>query len=347
MTSGTIARCLRRLADRVEDVFGPDPGLIRLRAAWRTTIAGAVTLATPYFLSAGDKKSGFMVMSLAFMAAMVASTAVTDPTRWGQTATIALMEIPAIGAVALSAFLHPWGPVGGIVFVLLTGLCVWARRWVAAGLRLRRDCVLQLFRRRDRPPASEPAPATRSRSGDRPRRDHSAQVRPPSRSPGKHPWSPAVSYLASSQARSRAVEGPPERARARCFRPCAAIQSEAEIAKIADAHLLARAQIEKLLPDGERQAKLQQTLFDVHLAAEEVIRESDDVEEPRVRAEARELIDSLAQALDEEKPVSNSTRRDEPLLAELGRLQEAVNGLFDSLGANSAELSKGSWRERA
>lgn len=333
-----------RFSDRVEDVFGPDPGLIRLRSAWRTTISGAVTLATPYFLSAGDKKSGFMVMSLAFMAAMVANTAVTDPTRMRQTVTIAFMEIPAIAAVALSALLRPWAPADGIVFVLVTGLSVWMRKLGPRASALGAIAFFSYF--------------------------EGEIVHPPLTLLPQLAAGVAIALATTVLLKFVVLRDRPEkvlgRLQAHIVRHLRRIlvlskdrlspegrqdsrsddRLHAEIAKLADAQLLAQAQIEKLLPPGERQATLREILFDVYLAAEEVIRESGDVTEPNVRAAGREHIESLLAVLDSRQPAPKPPAQpDEPLLADLGRLQGTIRALFERLQANTGPLERGSWRE--
>ncbi|HZD89394.1 MAG TPA: hypothetical protein VE224_04805 [Pseudolabrys sp.] len=115
----------RRAADALELVFGPDPGLLRLRIAIRTVISASMTLTALLLLFAGGGRPADAAIALGFMTSIFSNMVVRDPGPWQQGLTLGLISLPALGSVALSSYLSHWqwtADIGFIVVVMAASL---------------------------------------------------------------------------------------------------------------------------------------------------------------------------------------------------------------------------------
>ncbi len=80
-----------RLADLLEVVFGPDPGLIRLRTAARAVFSAALAPGAVWVLlgAGGSGPAVAAPIGIAMMTGIFANVAVRDPAPAGQAATLA------------------------------------------------------------------------------------------------------------------------------------------------------------------------------------------------------------------------------------------------------------------
>jgi hypothetical protein len=119
---GIWQRLRLQAADAVETVFGADPGLLRLRAATRTVISAAATLAALLLLYGSNGMQAAAPIALGFMVSNFANTTVRDPGPRQQAITLALLTIPALACVVLASLLSPWRWAANLAFVaVVTG----------------------------------------------------------------------------------------------------------------------------------------------------------------------------------------------------------------------------------
>ncbi|HVV94093.1 MAG TPA: hypothetical protein VHD15_11790 [Hyphomicrobiales bacterium] len=142
-SAGATRRWLRSLrlhfADAAEAVFGPDPGLLRLTIAGRTTISAALTLTALLLLFADAGLAAAAPVGLGFMVSNFANMSVRDRERSQQAVTLVLLAVPALVGVALASILAsrwPWAAdIGFVVVVALAALARMAGpRWMAVGM---------------------------------------------------------------------------------------------------------------------------------------------------------------------------------------------------------------------
>ncbi|MET8573505.1 FUSC family protein [Streptomyces sp. NPDC005012] len=105
-----------------------DPGLIRLRFASRGVLGIALAVTACGLL--GHDIAG---MATGGLAALLVLFTVTDPTVRGQAVTVALQPAVGLPVLAAAALLHDRPVAGGLVFVAIGGLGVYARRWGPRG----------------------------------------------------------------------------------------------------------------------------------------------------------------------------------------------------------------------
>jgi len=120
------------LSDALEPVFGPDPGLLRLRVAGRAVCAATAALGVMLPLAG----SQLGATGLAFMLAVNSSIAVRDATPQAQAVTLALLPVPALGAVVLSGVLADWPLLGKLAFIAVAVAAVLARQAGPRGMAL-------------------------------------------------------------------------------------------------------------------------------------------------------------------------------------------------------------------
>jgi hypothetical protein len=125
-----------KLFDALELVFGPDPGLLRLRAAIRAVSATALALTSLLLLNGAGSPGAIAAAALGFMTANVSSVAVSDKGRGPQALTLGLMAIPALGASLLASWLSNWPLAGEIGFVAVVAAASLARLMGPRGVSL-------------------------------------------------------------------------------------------------------------------------------------------------------------------------------------------------------------------
>lgn len=106
-------------ADAIEAVFGPDPGLLRLRTAARTVISAAITLAILLLLLGDRGTSAAAPVALGFMVSNFANMTVRDTGPPQQAATLALLAVPALACVVLATVLAPIPWAADLVFIVV------------------------------------------------------------------------------------------------------------------------------------------------------------------------------------------------------------------------------------
>jgi hypothetical protein len=120
----------------MESVFGPDPGLIRLKIAARAVAAGALTLTILLLVTGGANRNAIAAIALGFMIANLSNVVVRDQGRGRQALTLALLALPAIGASALASFLSRWPWVGEAGFLAVVAGVALARKLGPRGIAL-------------------------------------------------------------------------------------------------------------------------------------------------------------------------------------------------------------------
>ncbi len=109
------------LADRIETVFGADPGLVRLRASARAVIGAIATIGIAVALFGAGMKTA-PAFAAGFMVSVFGNVAVRDSSSSAKAITLALLAVTitlAIGATgALAA--HRWLS-DGLVFLICVG----------------------------------------------------------------------------------------------------------------------------------------------------------------------------------------------------------------------------------
>lgn len=105
-----------------------DPGLVRLRFASRGVLGIAAAVAVCGLI--GQDIAGLATGGLA---ALLVLFTVTDPTVRGQAVTVACQPLVGLPVLAAAALLHGRPVAGGLVFVAIGGLGVYARRWGPRG----------------------------------------------------------------------------------------------------------------------------------------------------------------------------------------------------------------------
>ncbi|MEO6882239.1 MAG: FUSC family protein [Mycobacteriaceae bacterium] len=120
-----VRRALRTLA-------AADPGQVRLVSAGTTTLTLVLALAV---LLAFTRAAGLPlpVALLGTIVAMFIAVAVADRTHRARVVTTLLTPLPAIGAAAAAAVLHPYGLIADAGFVLVLFLATWVRRYGPRG----------------------------------------------------------------------------------------------------------------------------------------------------------------------------------------------------------------------
>ncbi|MCT7368741.1 FUSC family protein [Mycolicibacterium llatzerense] len=109
-----------------------DPGRIRLRSAAATTCSLLVAIvAMLVFTHAAGQP--ITVAMLGAVVAMQASAAVKDRDQRSRNITTVLLFFPAIGSMALAAFLAPHGKIVDVGFIAVLFAAVWGRRYGPRG----------------------------------------------------------------------------------------------------------------------------------------------------------------------------------------------------------------------
>jgi hypothetical protein len=105
-----------------------DPGLTRFRLAVSTLVAVGLSLAVLAGLASSVGQPATSGL-LGVVIAMMASTAVTDPTARSRVVTTALIPVPAIAAATCGALLAPFPLIGEAGFVLVMTAAVYVRQF--------------------------------------------------------------------------------------------------------------------------------------------------------------------------------------------------------------------------
>jgi len=108
MTIPLDRRLRRRLADSIEAVFGPDPGLIRLRTATRAVLSAIVAIALAVALFGGSKAMA-PVFAAGFMVSVFGNIAVQDSAIGARLVSLLLLALTMTAAMAVTGALaaHP------------------------------------------------------------------------------------------------------------------------------------------------------------------------------------------------------------------------------------------------
>ncbi len=114
---------------------GSDPGKLRLRLAFRTTIALACSLLVMYALTSAVHQP-LSVALLGAVITMIAARSVNEPDPRQQRITMALLPVPAALSITAAALLSPYELISDIVFVVVVFVAVYIRRFGARGRAL-------------------------------------------------------------------------------------------------------------------------------------------------------------------------------------------------------------------
>jgi uncharacterized membrane protein YgaE (UPF0421/DUF939 family) len=115
--------------------IGSDPGLLRLRMAFRTTAALTAALSILFLVTKATRQP-LTVALLGVLITMVSARSVNEPDPRRQQITIALLPLPAAAAITAAALLAPHRVVADVVFVLVVFIAVYLRRFGARGTAL-------------------------------------------------------------------------------------------------------------------------------------------------------------------------------------------------------------------
>ncbi len=318
------------LANWAETVFGPDPGLLRLNQGIRTDVSAAMTLTILILVTGGTDRNAIGVIGLGFMTSIFSNSAVPSTNRVDEAKTLALLVFPALASVALSSFLSPRPWIGEIGFVLVISLAVLARRTGPRGTAMGMIAFISYFIGEImRPPLTlmpELAMAAVTGIGAAAlNRFLLFRVKPEAalkhvkwnirrrvsnmldRAKG---WLPVGEGEMETEARHRRMN--------------------AEIARLDDAVMIARGQIENLRSENMA-AKMCDALFDLELAAERFIRLSNSASGAVASASLQDRIARLQKFLrgDVKSLSSIPNRSNEPTEAALDQLEKALAKTLD------------------
>ena len=129
----------------VEAVFGPDPGLLRLRTAGRTVLSAATTLTALLLLYGNAGTRAAAPIALGFMVSNFANMSVRDQKPWQQGLSLALLALPALGCVALSSFLSAWPWAADLGFVAVIAAATLARMLGPRGMSMGMVAFISYF----------------------------------------------------------------------------------------------------------------------------------------------------------------------------------------------------------
>ncbi len=115
--------------------IGSDPGLLRLRAATRTTAALACSLLILFLLTKATGQP-LTVALLGVVITMIASRSVNEPDPRQQRITMALLPLPTALAITVAALLAPHRVAADTVFVVVVFAASYVRRYGARGRAL-------------------------------------------------------------------------------------------------------------------------------------------------------------------------------------------------------------------
>lgn len=121
-----------------------DPGRIRLRSAAATTFSLLLAIGAmlAFTRAAGQPVT---VAMLGAVVAMQASAAVKERDQRSRNITTLLLFFPAIGAMALAAFLAPHGKIVDVGFIAVLFAAVWVRRYGPRGNALGMVAFISYF----------------------------------------------------------------------------------------------------------------------------------------------------------------------------------------------------------
>lgn len=121
-----------------------DPGRIRLRSAAATTFSLLLAIGAmlAFTRAAGQPVT---VAMLGAVVAMQASAAVKDRDQRSRNITTLLLFFPAIGTMALAAFLAPHGKIVDVGFIAVLFAAVWVRRYGPRGNALGMVAFISYF----------------------------------------------------------------------------------------------------------------------------------------------------------------------------------------------------------
>jgi hypothetical protein len=122
------------LFDAAEAIFGPDPGLIRLKLASRAVFSAAFTMTVLLLVTNAASRGEVTAIALGFMVAIISNIAVRDEQPAQQAVTLALLALPALGAIALASYLSNWPWLGDMTFVAVATLASLARMFGPRGM---------------------------------------------------------------------------------------------------------------------------------------------------------------------------------------------------------------------
>ncbi|BBY55143.1 FUSC family protein [Mycolicibacillus koreensis] len=123
---------------------GSDPGLLRLQTAIRTTIALGVALGVLYLLALATG-APVTVSVLGAVVAMISARAVNEPDPRRQRITLLLLPVPAAAAITVASLLGPHWIAADVVFVAITFVAVYVRRFGPRGMALGMVAVMTYF----------------------------------------------------------------------------------------------------------------------------------------------------------------------------------------------------------
>ena len=121
-----------------------DPGRLRLRSAAATTLSLVLAIVAMLAFTRVAHQPVTVAM-LGTIVAMQSSAAVKDRQQHSRVVTMLLLFFPAVGAVALAAFLSPFGWVADVGFIAVLFTAVWVRRFGPRGNALGMVAFISYF----------------------------------------------------------------------------------------------------------------------------------------------------------------------------------------------------------
>jgi Fusaric acid resistance protein-like len=124
--------------------IGSDPGLLRLRAASRTTVALGCSLLALFALTKATGQP-LTVALLGVVITMIAARSVDEPDPRQQRITMALLPVPAAVSITAASLLAPHRVPSDIVFVVVVFTSVYIRRFGTRGRALGMVAFMSYF----------------------------------------------------------------------------------------------------------------------------------------------------------------------------------------------------------
>ncbi len=134
--TGGVSASITMFCERARNWWiGSDPGLLRLRAATRTTASLASSLGILYLLTRATGQP-LTVALLGVIITMIAAQSVNEADPRQQRITMALLPLPAAISITAASLLAGHLLAGDVVFVVVVFAAVYARRYGARGRAL-------------------------------------------------------------------------------------------------------------------------------------------------------------------------------------------------------------------
>lgn len=138
------SRAIRKVGDIVEAFYGPDPGLTRLQMAGRSVLSATIALSALAMMNV-HWSMPIAGIALGLMVSIFSTMMVRDPGKGHQAVTIALLMIPSMLAITISAVLAPWQWALDLAFVALVVGITLARQAGPRGMAMGMTAFISYF----------------------------------------------------------------------------------------------------------------------------------------------------------------------------------------------------------